>query len=165
MTTKVQNSLQKTPTETSPEERPRAASILPWRGWDLWLRILGVALAVLGGIVCSLPTHVPMALYLLLPLVVGVVSAALLRSWWAILIVPVAFRVGFLLVGIPLAGAFDSLALGSSEATVEVFLTLYGLQLVPVAIGMAIGIPTGKEIGRRLHQQAAASQVVNSSLS
>jgi hypothetical protein len=87
---------------------------------------------------------------LVLPLLVGVVSASLVRSWWALLIVPVAFRVGFLLVGIPLAGGFDVLARSSSEGAVEVFTILYGLQLVPVALGTAIGVPVGKKLEQRL---------------
>lgn len=147
------------------EEKQLAAHMSAWRGWDLWLRVVGVAGALVGGIVCSLPTAVPMAVYLVLPLVVGVASAALLRSWWAVVIVPVAFRVGFLLVGLPLAGAFDSVALRSSEATSEVLAILYGLNLVPVAIGIAVGTLIGKEIERRLQQQAAASKALNSSRS
>ena len=98
----------------------------------------------------SRPSAVPLAVALVLPLLVGVVSAALLRSWWALLIVPVAFRVGFLLVGIPLAGAFDVLARSSTEGTVEVFTILYGLQLVPVVLGIALGTPIGKQFAQRL---------------
>lgn len=156
MATQEPKSSQTTQAETPQllEDKPPAASIPSWRGWDLWVRVGGVAIAVVGGVVCSLPTALPLGLYVMLPLVVGVVSAALLRSWWAILIVPVAFRVGFLLVGIPLAGGFDAVALSSSEAHVEVLATLYGLQLVAVAIGIAIGTLTGKELGQRLHLAA-----------
>jgi len=132
------------------EQTPSATPTSAWRGWDRWLRLLGVAVAVGGGMVLSLPTAVPLAVVLVLPLVVGVVSAALVRSWWALLIVPVAFRVGFLLVGIPLAGGFDVLARSSSEGIVEVFTILYGLQLVPVALGIAIGTPIGKKLEQRL---------------
>ena len=132
------------------EQTPSATPTSAWRGWDRWLRLLGVAVSVGGGMVLSLPTAVPLAVVLVLPLVVGVVSAALLRSWWALLIVPVAFRVGFLLVGIPLAGGFDVLARSSSEGIVEVFTILYGLQLVPVALGIAIGTPIGKKLEQRL---------------
>ncbi len=121
-----------------------------WRGSSLWLRLLGVAVAVGGGVVLSLPTAVPLAVVLVLPLVVGVVSAALVRSWWALLIVPVAFRVGFLLIGLPLAGGFDVLARSSSEGAIEVFTILYGLQLVPVAVGVALGTPLGKQLAQRL---------------
>ncbi len=133
------------------EQTQSATPTSAWRGWDLWLRLLGVAVAVGGGAVLSLPTALPLAVVLVLPLVVGVVSAALVRSWWALLIVPVAFRVGFLLVGLPLAGGFDVLASSSSEGTVEVFTILYGLQLVPVALGSAIGTPIGKKLEQRLH--------------
>jgi len=132
------------------EQTQSVAPTSAWRGWDRWLRLLGVAVSVVGGVVLSLPTAVPLAVALVLPLVVGVVSAALLRSWWALLIVPVAFRVGFLLVGIPLAGAFDVLASSSSEGAVEVFTILYGLQLVPVALGIALGTLIGKKLEQRL---------------
>ena len=132
------------------EQTPSATPTSAWRGWDRWLRLLGVAVSVGGGMVLSLPTAVPLAVALVLPLIVGMVSAALLRSWWALLIVPVAFRVGFLLVGIPLAGGFDVLARSSSEGIVEVFTILYGLQLVPVALGIAIGTPIGKKLEQRL---------------
>ena len=134
----------------SQEQTPSATPTSSWRGWDLGLRLLGVAVAVVGGVVLSLPMAVPLAVVLVLPLVVGVVSAALVRSWWALLIVPVAFRGGFLLVGIPLAGGFDVLARSSSEGIVEVFTILYGLQLVPVALGIAIGTPIGKKLEQRL---------------
>ena len=136
----------------SQEQTQSVAPTSAWRGWDLWLRLLGVAVAVGGGVVLSLPTAMPLAVVLVLPLVVGVLSAALVRSWWALLIVPVAFRVGFLLVGLPLAGAFDVLARSSSEGTVEVFTILYGLQLVPVALGVALGVPIGKKLEQRLQQ-------------
>lgn len=135
----------------SQEQTQSVAPTSSWRGWDLWLRLLGVAIAVVGGVVLSLPTAVPLAVALVLPLVVGVVSAALVRSWWALLIVPVAFRVGFLLVGIPLAGGFDVLARSSSEGAIEVVTILYGLQVVPVALGIAIGTPLGKKLEQRLH--------------
>lgn len=133
------------------EQTQFATSTSAWRGWDLWLRLLGVAVAVGGGVVLSLPTAVSLALVLALPLIVGVVSAALVRSWWALLIVTVAFRVGFLLVSIPLAGAFDVLARSSSEGTLEVVTILYGFQLVPVALGIALGTPIGKQLAQRLH--------------
>jgi hypothetical protein len=132
------------------EQTPSATPTSAWRGWDRWLRLLGVAVSVGGGVVLSLPTAVPLAVVLVLPLVVGVVSAALLRSWWALLIVPVAFRVGFLLIGLPLAGAFDVLARSSPEGAIEVFTILYGLQVVPVALGIALGTPIGKQLGQRL---------------
>jgi hypothetical protein len=132
------------------EQTPSATPTSAWRGWDLWLRLLGVAVAVGGGVVLSLPTAVPLAVVLVLPLVVGVVSAALLRSWWALLIMPVAFRVGFLLIGLPLAGTFDVLARSSLEGTVEVFTILYGLQLLPIALGIALGTPIGKKLEQRL---------------
>jgi hypothetical protein len=138
------------------EQTPSVAPTSSWRGWDRWLRLLGVAVAVVGGVVLSFPTDMPLAVVLVLPLVVGVLSAALLRSWWALLIVPVAFRVGFLLVSIPLAGAFDVLARSSSEGTVEVFTILYGLQVVPVALGVALGTPIGKQLGQRLQHEATA---------
>jgi hypothetical protein len=133
------------------EQTPSAIPTSAWRGRDLWLRLLGVAVAVVGGVVLSLPTAVPLVVALVLPLVVGVVSAALVRSWWALLIVPVAFRVGFLLVGIPLAGGFDVLARSSSEGAVDVFTILYGLQLVPLALGIVMGTPIGKKLEQRLH--------------
>ncbi len=132
------------------EQTPSATPTSSWRGWDLWLHLLGGAIAVVGGVLLSRPSAVPLAVVLVLLLLVGVVSAALLRSWWALLIVPVAFRVGFLLVGIPLAGGFDVLARSSSEGAVEVFTILYGLQLVPVALGIAIGTPIGKKLEQRL---------------
>jgi hypothetical protein len=134
----------------SQEQTPSATPTSSWRGWDRWLRLMGVVIAVVGGVVLSLPTAVPVTVDLVMPLLVGLVSAALLRSWWALLIVPVAFRVGFVLVGIPLAGAFDVLARSSSEGIVEVLTILYGLQLVPVALGIALGTPIGKQLEQRL---------------
>jgi hypothetical protein len=134
----------------SQEQTPSVAPTSAWRDWDLWLRLLGVAIAVVGGVVLSRPSAVPLAVALVLPLLVGVVSAALVRSWWALLIVPLAFRVGFLLVGIPLAGGFDVLARSSSDGAVEVFTILYGLQLVPVALGVALGTPIGKKLAQQL---------------
>ncbi len=139
----------------SQEQTPSATPTSSWRGWDRWLRLLGVAVSVGGGVVLSLPTAVPLAVVLVMPFVVGVVSAALLRSWWALLIVPVAFRVGFVLISIPLAGGFDVLARSSTEGTIESLGILYGLQLVPVALGIAMGTP----IGKKLEQKDAVNDI------
>jgi hypothetical protein len=84
------------------------------------------------------------AVDILTPLLVGVVSAVLL-------IVPVAFRVGFVLIVIPLAGAFDVLARSSPQGTVEGLGILVRLELVPVALGIAHGTPIGKKLDRWSH--------------
>jgi hypothetical protein len=123
-----------------------------WRGWSLWLRVLGVVVPLVGGFALAFPINIPVieGLYLLMPLLVGVVSAGLLRSWWAMLIVPVAFSVGFFLSNIFQMGGFDLQNWAASGF--EGILMLVFLGVVPVAIGVAIGNPIGKKIEQRLQQ-------------
>lgn len=47
-------------------------------------------------------------------------------------------------------GILGNVARSSSEGTVEVLTILYGLQLVTVALGIAIGVPIGKKLEQRL---------------
>jgi hypothetical protein len=76
---------------------------------------------------------------MLVPLLVGVASARLLlRSWWAMLIVPIAFSFGFYLSNF-LMGGFDLQQWAASHFEGLDILVLF---VVPVAIGVAIGTPT-----------------------
>jgi len=124
-----------------------------WRGWSLWLRVVGVVLSVVSGFVffdfLMLRTDImstPMSIiWLLLPGLLGAVSAALFRSSWAVLIVPVALIVG---VNLSLLTIFvePSMALSLYEGVgMASFFLVW-----PVAIGAAIGTPIGQAIERRL---------------
>ena len=107
---------------------------------------------LVAGFALFFPIDIPLNVYLLMlvPLLVGVASSALLRSWWAMLIVPVAFSIGFFLSNILQMGGFDLqnwAASGFEGVDILVF-----LGVVPVAIGVAIGTPIGKKIEQRLQQ-------------
>jgi hypothetical protein len=129
-----------------------------WRGWSLWLRVLGIVVPLVAGFALFafpiderlFPFMHGIGVYLLMTLLVGVLSAGLLRSWWAILIVPVAFSVGFFLANVYQSGGFDFLLQSSPEGTSEGLGILVGLGIVPVALGATIGAPIGKKIEQRL---------------
>lgn len=116
-----------------------------WRTWGLWLRVLGVVVALAAGFAFAIPMdiQIPLEVFLLVPVLVGVVSAGLLRSWWALLVVPVAFSIGAMLSLIFQGQGIDL----SSPEGVDIVMIL---GVLPTAIGTAIGTPIGKWIERRL---------------
>ena len=64
--------------------------------WRSPLRILAILLPLAAGLVCS---FIDQSLLLVswIPFTLGVASAALLRSWWAVLFAPAALSIGTLL--------------------------------------------------------------------
>ena len=112
--------------------------------WRSPLRILAILLPLAAGLVCSLIDQ-SLLLVSWIPFTLGVASAALLRSWWAVLLVPAAVSIGTLL-GLAAAGS------GLNDITDPGFaagLTFFALlALLPAATGAAIGAPLGKEIER-----------------
>lgn len=125
-----------------------------WRTWSFWLRVLGVIVALGAGFALafpiSLPIEIPLVVFLLVPVLVGVVSAGLLRSWWAMLVVPIAYSVSFFLSNILQTGGFDFQSWAASNF--EGVDILLALNVVPLAIGVAIGTSLGKRIERRLQR-------------
>jgi hypothetical protein len=108
------------------------------------LSLLGIAVPFVVSLICAFIDlsilFLPWATFLL-----GVISAALLRSWWALLIVPIAIAIGtlpkiiFISHGLPdptspgfIAGAILFLLVG----------------LFPSTIGAAIGVPLRHELER-----------------
>ena len=94
-------------TMTASEERSYQTPLLTRRWMSVLLFILGILLPFAGGILNGTPwgntefNNTLTFMYIgfgvtFLSLVVG---AALLRSWWALLIVPVAFAAGIILGG------------------------------------------------------------------
>ena len=112
--------------------------------WRSPLRILGILLPLAAGLACSLIDQ-SLLLVSWIPFTLGVASAALLRSWWAVLLAPAALSIGILL-GLAAAGS------GLNDITDPGFaagLTFFALlALLPAATGAAIGAPLGKEIER-----------------
>ena len=62
---------------------------------------------LVGGFAFSFPNPLPLAVVVLEPILIGFVAAALLRSWWAMLIVPVGLSAGFFLGNIFQMGGLD----------------------------------------------------------
>ena len=155
MLSQKQNNMHWPEQETPPplEQKHTDTSASAWRGWNLWLRVLGVVVPLAAGFALFFPIAIPLNVYLfmLVPLVVGVASAGMLRSWWAMLIVPVAFSVGFYLSSIFQGGGIV-LPNMADPGFVEGMLILVILGVAPIAIGVAIGTPIGKKIEQRLQQ-------------
>jgi len=63
-------------------------SLMAARDWGL--RVIGLVLACLGGIAAFLLIPNPFGVSILTAIVVGSVSALLVRAWWAALVVPAA---------------------------------------------------------------------------
>lgn len=134
------------------------------RVWNWVLRAVGVIVALGGGIalwyaIAAADTHsrqgslVPVWVDLLA--LVGftawaVLAGALLRSWWALLIVPVAYYVGALLAanGFDLQQWFGN---GVLHGILSGWSVLF-LAVPPAAIGAAIGSPLGWRVERRIHR-------------
>ena len=112
--------------------------------WRSPLRMLAILLPLAAGLACSLIDQ-SLLLVSWIPFTVGVASAALHRSWWAVLLAPAALSIGTLL-GLLAAGS------GLNDITDPGFvagLTFFALlALLPAATGAAIGAPLGKEIQR-----------------
>jgi hypothetical protein len=140
MLSQKQNNFHLPEEETPPlEQEQTAPTASSWQGWSLWLRILGVVVALVGNVVLALlGTQDFQSLSILLLVLVGVVSAGLIRSWWSLLIVPVAFVVGDSLID-GFAGFFSNLLS---------YFTWFFIAFVE--IGVAIGTPIGKWIEQRL---------------
>jgi hypothetical protein len=112
-----------------------------WGRWTQQLRLLGVALPFAVALVCS---YVDLSILLLpwLPFLLGVVGAAILRSWWALLAIPLALVIGTLPSIVFSPGGLNPADPGFVAGTaLFVFLAL-----VPVTIGAAIGVPLGDEL-------------------
>ena len=116
-----------------------------WQRTNLLLVILGIELPLIGGF--WVWNNYPWSYVMFLSVFLG---ALLLRSWWAMLIVPVAFSVGFFLSSIFQMGGFDLQNWAASGFEGVDILVILGV--VPVAIGIAIGTPIGKKIEQRLQQ-------------
>jgi len=137
------------------DQKQPSAPTFSWRSWNLWLRIIGVVLAFAGVFVFG---ALGADLWeLVLFILVFVVSAGLIRSWWSFLIVPGAFSLGILIMAFIYADRipFDEISLSSAfqaDPAYVIFIIIPTLLiiLVPVEIGVAIGTPIGKLIEKRL---------------
>jgi hypothetical protein len=93
----VENKQMGTPLEKGPEPTP--ASPRRWKG--VLLSILGIVLPFIGGFLIVWPWQYgdsPVILFMVLGVGLSVfVGAAMLRSWWAMTIVPAAFIAGEIL--------------------------------------------------------------------
>ena len=142
-----------TPTtpSTAPVGRPPIAPPAAiGQGWNWFLRILGIVLAIGGGITlwyAMLATDVaghegiPPADWLVVLALIGfaawaAVAAGLMRTWWALLIVPVAFLAG-------MAVTRGSVIFGPP---------LLLSSTVPAIIGAVIGTPLGRWVERRIRR-------------
>ena len=68
-------------TPPSPTQEQTAPAASSWQGWSLWLRILGVVVAVGAGFGQFFSNRLPLGVYFLVPVLVGVLSTGLFRSW------------------------------------------------------------------------------------
>lgn len=139
------------PVDYSPQlSRPRVS----WQGKNSLLRILGVAMALGGGIAAgyAFPTmEIRSALVgwlaLLAVVLWGALAGFLLRSWWAILIVPAVFSVSVFLGTIIQGGRFDFQAWLATAPFAIAFVAIFGV--LPLLLGVAIGTPLGKRLEGR----------------
>lgn len=128
--------------------------------WSWRLRVMGVAMAFVGGLVFVLlgvilptpptwPAWVVAGALIVDAVLWGFVAALPLRSWWAALIVPVTFFAGVLL-----ATLWQGQAVSATE---ELIVSVVTLALLPSAAGAVIGAFTSKRIERSRPQLFAPS--------
>jgi hypothetical protein len=130
-------------TPPSPNQEQTAPTPSSWQGWSLWLRVLGVIVALMGLFAEDLLYSQDFSsLGAVLVLLVGGVSAGLIRSWWSLLIVPAVFWVEITLVEVIIYGIGSFFGNLLSPATAVV--------LVLLELGVLIGTPIGKKIEQRL---------------
>ena len=112
-----------------------------WRRWAQQTQLLGVALPFAVALVCS---YVDLSVLLLawLPFLVGVAGAAILRSWWALLAIPLALVIGTLPSFLLGPGGFHPTDPGFIAGAA----LFASLALVEATIGAAIGVPLGREL-------------------
>jgi hypothetical protein len=111
---------------------------------SLPLNVLGVAVPFIVGLACAF-TDLSILFLPWVAFLLGVLSAALLRSWWALLTVPVALTLGILPKIMVISHGLPNMASPGFTAGVILFLLVV---LVPVTIGAAIGVPLGHELER-----------------
>jgi hypothetical protein len=121
-------------------------------------RALGAIVAASGGLVgvpladCAVHSLVEQALLVLLLALVAVVSAWLLRTWWAVLAVPAIVFVGYVVGGVAQAGVRGTLYSSSFSllphllVIAQVFAIFY---LVPLLVAAALGTVVALETIRR----------------
>lgn len=120
------------------------------------MRIFGVLVPVLGGFgIFTLPPESmqqiinPIEAWLLISGVLALCGAILLRSWWALLVVPLALGSGLMLGAIIpsiIQGGFD--LQGWAASGFEPLDMVLFLGVTPAIIGAAIGAPIGKGLER-----------------
>jgi hypothetical protein len=108
------------------------------------LNLLGVAVPFIVSLACGFIDlsilFLPWVAFLL-----GVLSAALLRSWWALLAVPIALTIGILPKIMVISRGLPNM---TSPGFIAGVILLLLVVLVPVTIGAAIGVPLGHELER-----------------
>ena len=112
--------------------------------WRSALRILAILLPLAAGLVCSFIDQSQL-LVSWMPFTLGVASAALLRSWWAVMFAPAALSIGTLLGLLAAGSGLNDISDPGFVAALTFFVLL---ALLPAATGAAIGAPLGKEIER-----------------
>ncbi len=146
MLSQQQNNIHWLEDETAPslDQKQSVTSASSWRGWSLWLRILGVVIAFVAGFALMFlqtPDEASWNVLLLLMILVGGVSAVLLRSWWSLLMVPVALNLGHALS--------ESFQYGFDTFVPSLVFGVVVLLIVLVEIGVLIGTPIGMLIEQR----------------
>jgi hypothetical protein len=127
----------------TPTKADRALT-LSARAWTPRPNRLGIAIPFVVSLVCAL-SDLSILFLPWLTFLLGVASATLLRSWRALLVVPVALTIGAL-PGIIVSahGLPDATAPGFIAGVVLFVL----LGLISATIGAAIGVPLGRELER-----------------
>ena len=152
MLSQQQNDIHMPEEETPPplDQEHAATSTSPWQGWSLWLRIFGVVVALAAGVALAFIANMPdWGWGLLIPPLAGIVSGGLLRTWRAMLFVPIVFSVALFLGTALASGGFDQMDIGTGDFYFVVF-TFVFVGVVSLALGVAIGTPIGKMIEQRL---------------
>jgi hypothetical protein len=118
---------------------------LPRRRVNVLLHVLGIVVPLVGGFaICFLPLlgigfYLDLVVTTIFMVILGLVGARLLESWWAVLVVSIAIAIGQILG--------TTLSYGSGLELTLLNWPIYVIfGIVPAAIGAVIGILTRKSI-------------------
>lgn len=145
---------------TTSIDQPPVTRLTSGRGWNWFLQALGVTAAFGGGVAFWVPLlKLNLPLWDIEPVLVGFVAALLLRSWWSLLVAPVAFSLGLFAVATAVVASKpqdvtvqDLFESSISSGAIVYVVAIVGLLVLYVVAGVSFGMGANKLLEQRRHR-------------